>query len=137
MSKVKNIKSVFHRLSREFEQHIFKIIGEFAGSTFFWKHLTFIPYEFGEIVFLRLVFRTTKRRFLGSVIVEDYTPEKEWGTFKRKRLVTSMWSGVVDSGVLAVQKLITTLKVHTNVDTTEIEKVFNQLSYTRDYTLKY
>ena len=59
------MKTVFAHLSRDLEEPIFRLIGEYSGTFF----------NYG--VLFTLVFRVTKRRYLGAVMVERQDVKSE------------------------------------------------------------
>ena len=98
---ISHMRSIYAKYSREFENHVFALIGDFAGSLgapLFpgQKHNTDWENTFREIwggwpSWFRLVFRTTKRRHLGCVMIEYVSNHK---VRMRKRLRTDMWKPV-------------------------------------------
>ena len=91
------MKSVFWRLSKkEFEEPLFRLIGEYAGA---YSGLgDYSDPTFRE--YYRLVFRTTKRRQLGAIMLERVSKSKT----VRKRLVPDMWRAVVNEDLSAVRE---------------------------------
>ena len=94
------MRSVYANISQKFETYIFGLIGEYAGSHGMpvfssasrvdWEQESFRLWGMWPCWF-RLVFRTTKRRHLGCVMVE-LTCKGEVRT--RKRLRAHMWKPV-------------------------------------------
>ena len=76
------MRTVYAHLAKTFEDHIFRLIGEYAGSV----------HPGCDKTTYNLVFRTTKRRHLGSILVECTHKNH---LLRRHRLLQQHWIRVV------------------------------------------
>ena len=91
------MRTLLHHVSRDFEDYVLGLIGDYAGSWCFVDSVHPIC-RLQSGAFHRLRFNVTKRRHLGRVFVERISPEV--GVLERKWLHSSHWQPSYDIQLL-------------------------------------
>ena len=125
------MKSVFAHLSRDLEEPLFRLIGEYAGSYYTGHSLC------------TLVFRVTKRRRLGRVMVERQSIETrvngETRLVSRRFLKADMWMPCEDAlpEISVVRHLLE--QIPPKFRTAAWQAMYDEAYYDpiRDYALDY
>jgi len=110
MIKYRHMRTFLSKFSKDFEENILNIIGDFAGSyCFIDKRYPICRLRTGD--YHRLRFNVTKRRHLGKIFVERVSPR--FGVVTRRWLKAAHWHPSYDVHMMmqcrALQNTLRTL----------------------------
>ena len=111
------MKTVFHQFSKELEDSLFAIIGEYCGNN----------------SFNRLVFRTTKRRHFGRILIEDLDGKRK--AYRTRWLSKHLWFPIFNQSyeypILSLENLIENLEMDYHVSSDKLRETLADMKTKR------